>query len=477
MMSNISKGKQEDKIIQVLYISSAIIIAILIVSAFLYCRIGRIDSLRPAYIRDVSIDIAGMIICGILTFSVAHDKPWDSHNRSLYRLIFTLCVIFFLDLLTSFIEGHSNLALGVVISNTMLYFLETLLIYCFYAYVREELKIDKKSILLAAWVTKGALFIDLVLDILNIKLGFFFYVDSAGEYVRGAYQDTCEITTFIIYIIIWYIILKDKKTPIKEKLILLSFQIFPIIAHFTGIASDDFAIVFPSYLFSVMLIYINVFAMRSKKILEQEAELNNQRATLMISQIQPHFLYNVLTTISNLCVTDPEEAEETTVLFSQYLRTNLDSLRRTEPVPFKAELGHINTYVELEKKRFKDKLNVEVNCEALDFLVPALGIQPIVENSIKHGIRGKDSEGHLKISSRKVDGGYEVVIEDDGVGFDMNAPLPDDGKSHVGMANVKSRLEQICNAEVTTVSSPGNGCKTTIFFPEYKGKDTKVYGD
>jgi len=466
MSDRLRKSKQDEKIIQIMYISSAVIIAILIIGAFMYCSFGRIDSLRPAYIRDVSIDIVGMILCGVLIFSVAHDKPWDAQNRSLFRLIFTLCVLFFLDIVSSFLEGHSEFSIGVVLTNTMLYFLETLLIYCFYAYVREELNIDKKSIPLINAVAKSAIIIDLILDILNIKFGFFFIVNPVGEYVIGEYQDACEITTFIIYIMIWYIIIKDKKTPVREKLILLSFQIFPIIAHFSGIAYEDFAIVFPSYLFAVMLIYINVFAMRSKKILEQQAELDKQRATLMISQIQPHFLYNVLTTISNLCVTDPEEAEETTVLFSQYLRTNLDSLRRTEPVPFKSELGHINTYVELEKKRFKDKLIVEVNCQAFDFLVPALGIQPIVENSIKHGIRGKDSEGHLKISSRKVDGGYEVIVEDDGVGFDMNAPLPDDGKSHVGMINVKSRLEQICNAEVTTVSSPGNGCKTTIFFPE-----------
>jgi len=466
MISNIKKSKQDEKIIQIMYISSAVIVAILIICAFIYCNIGRIQALRPTYIRDVSIDLTGMIICGILIFSVAHDKPWDEQNRALFRLIFSLCIIFFMDLMTSFLEGHSDFALGIVFSNTMLYFLETLLIYCFYVYVREELKISKTSIPLINVIAKSALLIDFILDILNIKFGFFFSVNSAGEYVRGRYQDTCEITTFIIYMIIWYIIIKEKKTSVKEKLILLSFQIFPIIAHFTGIAYDDFAIVFPTYLFSVMLIYINVFAMRSRKILEQQAELDRQRATLMISQIQPHFLYNVLTTISNLCVTDPEEAEETTVLFSQYLRTNLDSLRKTEPVPFRMEMGHINTYVELEKKRFKDKLNVKVDCEALDFLVPALGIQPIVENSIKHGIRGKDTEGHLQISSRKVEGGYEVVIEDDGVGFDMNAPLPNDGKSHVGMINVRSRLEQICNAEVTTVSSPGNGCKTTIFFPE-----------
>lgn len=465
MKNNHVDEKKNDLIIKIMYISSAVVLALLIIISFWYCSNGRLSSLRPAYIRDVSIDVAGMIICGILIFSVAHDKPWDAHNRSLFRLIFTLCLLFFFDQMSSFMEGAAEHVIGVMLSNTLLYFLETLLIYCFFSYVREELVIDKKYISVINNIAKGMVVIDLILDILNVKFGFFFTVNGAGNYIRSKYENTCEITTFIIYVLIWYIIITAKKTSVREKLILLSFQIFPVIAHFVGIVLEDFSIVFPVYLFSVMLIYINVFAMRSKKILEQQVELDKQRTTLMISQIQPHFIYNVLTTISNLCVTDPEEAEETTVLFSQYLRTNLDSLRQQEMVPFRAELGHINTYVELEKKRFKNKLNVTVNCEEQDFLVPTLGIQPIVENSIKHGIRGKDTEGHLLISSKKVDGGVEVVIEDDGVGFDMNAPLPDDGRSHVGMINVKSRLEQMCNASVTTVSSPGNGCRTTVFFP------------
>ena len=458
--------KQTDKQIEIMYMVSASIIVMLTVLSFIYCYIWEINKLRPSYIIDVSIDITGMILCGVLIFSLANDKPWDIQNRSLFRLIFTLCLLFHFDSLSSFLEGRAEYARGVILSNFLLFFAETLLIYCFWTYIREELQIDKKKIPVINSICRIALVIELVLDVLNIKFGFFFTVDASGEYVAGSLEGLAELSTFIIYLIIWIVILRAKNRPLREKAILLSFQVFPIIANVLGLIFGDYASVFPSYLFSIMLIYINVFAVRSRKLLEQQAELDKQRTMLMVSQIQPHFLYNVLTTISNLCVTDPEEAEETTVLFSQYLRTNLDSLRKSEPVPFKTELGHIRTYVELEKKRFKDKLNVEIDCPETDFLVPALGLQPIVENSVKHGIRGKDAPGHLKISDRKLDGGVEVIIEDDGVGFDMNAPLPDDGRSHVGMINVKSRLQQMCDAKVTVESSPGKGCKTVIFFPE-----------
>lgn len=460
------KEKINEKKIKISYISSMVFIVALIAGTFVYGRIYGLENLRPTYIRDVSIDVTAMILCGVLIISIALDKPWDKLNRTLFRLIFTLCLVFHFDAASSFMEGNPGASLGVLSVNTFLFFNETLLIYCFWAYIREQLQIDPWKARIANRICKTVLIVDIVIDLLNLGTGFMFTVDAAGEYVAGRFEVVSELTTAIIYFVIWYIILSEKEHSWGERLILLTFQVFPTIAHLGSIVSGDYSTVFPSYLLSVMLIYINVYSTRGKKILEQKVLLDKQRATLMISQIQPHFLYNVLTTISNLCVTDPEEAEETTVLFSQYLRTNLDSLRKTEAVPFSEELRHINTYVELEKKRFGEKLNVEMDIKETGFNVPALGLQPIVENSIKHGIRGKDTPGHLKISSRKVTGGYEVVIEDDGVGFDMNEGPKEDGRSHVGMVNVRSRLEQMCDARMTVESSPGNGCKTTIIFPE-----------
>lgn len=448
------------------YIGSTLVAIAFFISASVFCYVYKINELRPQYIRDVSIDMVAMVLCIILIFSLLHDKPWDAQNRSLFRLVVTLSILFYLDSASSFFEGKTEYVNGILLVNSLSYFLETLLRYCFWVYAREELSIDKKAIPVINNLCRSVLAVNLILVLTNIYFGFLFTIDSSGEYVAGSLEYLTEIVELIIYVTIFVTIIRAKGRTVREKLILLTFQVFPLIANVVSVLTEDYSSTFPTYLFAIMLIYINVFATRGKRIVEQTAELNKQRAMLMVSQIQPHFLYNVLTTISNLCTTDPEEAEETTVLFSQYLRTNLDSLRKSEPVPFKAELGHIRTYVDLEKKRFKEKLNIEINCTDVDFEVPALGLQPIVENSVKHGIRGKDTPGNLKITSRKVTGGHEVVIEDDGVGFDMNAPLPDDGRSHVGMINVRSRLEQMCNATVEVISSPGNGCKTTIFFPD-----------
>ena len=292
-----------------------------------------------------------------------------------------------------------------------------------------------------------------------------FTVSDAGDYVDSPFEFVGDIAIIIIFIISAVAIFYKSNAIINEKLVLSTFITFPLIAYIIGATTQEYASTNPAYLLSILLIYIRVFSMRGKKLAEQQVLLTKQSTQLMISQIQPHFLYNVLTTISNLCVTDPEEAEETTVLFSQYLRTNLDSLRNQDTVPFNTELGHIRTYVELEKKRFGDILNVEYDINEVNFKVPSLGLQPIVENSIKHGIRGKNSPGHIIISTSKVDKGYKIVIEDDGIGFDMNMPPKEDGRSHVGMTNVQERLKQMCNASTTIESSPGNGCRTEIIIP------------
>jgi len=458
--------KKSDNLIKVSYIVSIAVIVVIIIATFVQCIAMDWLSLRPSFIRDISIDMTGLVLCGVIIFSLSQDKPWDEQNRSLFRLIFTLTTLFSMDSSLSFIEGYSSMIRENLVLNSTINFAEMLLVYCYFVYMCEEIKLDKNKFKLPGIICLSSLLVDMVLTALNMQYGFFFFINKAGEYKEGFLSKLVDVPALIVYITICILVIMTKSIKLKEKVIMSTFLVFPIIAHIFSDITGNFSAVYPAYMFSVMLIYINVFSNRSKKVLEQQIELDKQKTALMISQIQPHFLYNVLTTISNLCVTDPEEAEETTVLFSQYLRTNLDSIRNTELVPFETELRHINTYVALEKKRFKDKVIYETNCSETHFLVPPLGLQPIVENSIKHGIRGKETQGTLKLTTQKADGGYLVIIEDDGIGFDPSKPVSDDGRSHVGMNNVKSRLQHMCNATVTVESSPGNGCKTTIFFPE-----------
>lgn len=453
------------KIINKIYLFCMALVTIMIVTAVVLCQKANFQNYSASYIRNIAVDTMGMFIGEVLLIGILAEKNKDNQNHSMFRMIFELIALFLLDLLTCFAEGQANLRIVVITVNTISFIFEDLLGYTYWTYIRDELKLSGKFLSIANKICMFALGLNILLDLLNIKFGMFFTVSAGGEYIDSPYEFLGDLAILAVFIISIIAIFKKANSKINEKLILSSFVILPFVAYTLGDYKQEYTWVYPSYLFSVLLIYIRIFSERGKKIAEQEVVLTKQSTALMISQIQPHFLYNVLTTISNLCATDPEEAEETTVLFSQYLRTNLDSLRNQEPVPFSTELGHIKTYVELEKKRFGDILNVEYDINEVNFKVPSLGLQPIVENSIKHGIRGKNDKGNLKIGTYKTDNGYKVVIEDDGIGFDMNEPAKEDGRSHVGMINVKERLSKMCNATMEVDSAPGKGCRTEIYIP------------
>lgn len=454
------------KKIKNIYLLFMALTAVMIIGGIYFSCFAGIEALRAAYIRDVAIDAMGMLVGGVLLIGIYKEESDHRQNHSLFRMIFVLNILFFLDILSSFTEGNAKYITVIKFVNTLLFVYEDILGYIYWTYIREELKANDRFIRIADKICRTALYVSIALDFLNIKFGFFFTVSEAGEYVDRPLEFMSDLAIIVAFIFAMIAISYMSDRKINEKLVLISFVVFPFLAYSIGATTQKYAWSYPAYLLSVLLIYIRIFMERGKKIAEQQVVLTKQSTALMISQIQPHFLYNVLTTISNLCATDPEEAEETTVLFAQYLRTNLDSLKNQDPVPFPMELSHIRTYVELEKKRFGDILNVEYDINEQNFKVPSLGLQPIVENSIKHGIRGKNAPGHIKIGTYKVENGYKIVIEDDGIGFDMNAPYKEDGRSHVGMNNVVARLKQMCGATTKIESSPGNGCRTEIIIPE-----------
>ena len=161
------------------------------------------------------------------------------------------------------------------------------------------------------------------------------------------------------------------------------------------------------------------------------------------SQINPHFLFNVLNTMTSLIRTNPEKAREVTIDLSKYLRYNLDN--NLKSVELIKELNQIDTYIKIEKARFGDKLNIiyDVDESLYNFQIPSLIIQPLVENSIKHGILKKRDKGFVKIIVKRIDKDIEVAIEDDGVGIEQTVIDNLDKKieENIGLKNVHQRLK------------------------------------
>ena len=193
------------------------------------------------------------------------------------------------------------------------------------------------------------------------------------------------------------------------------------------------------------------------------AELTESRIATMISQIQPHFIYNTLGTIEQLCITEPKEASKLVRNFSLYLRGNFSELDNAKPIRFSQEMNHVKHYTDIEQVRFPD-MTIQYDLRSVEFLLPALSVQPLVENAIKHGLMGLEEGGIVTISAYETEKYYVVEVTDDGVGFDMNAGY--DETKHVGIKNIRGRIEAMCGGTLTIESEVGKGTKATIRIPK-----------
>lgn len=193
-------------------------------------------------------------------------------------------------------------------------------------------------------------------------------------------------------------------------------------------------------------------------------DLMQSRINVMLSQMQPHFLYNVLGIIKALCTIDSEAAGKATGEFADYLRANMDSLTSDHLITFDKELDYVQNYLELEKLRYKDRLTVEWDIRCNDFSLPAASLQILVENAIKHGIAPKAVGGTITIKSNETVDGYEISVTDDGVGFEPDKTANGE-HTHIGLFNAENRISKICGGRLQISSTKDKGTQAKISLP------------
>ncbi len=204
-----------------------------------------------------------------------------------------------------------------------------------------------------------------------------------------------------------------------------------------------------------------------KKLEAQQLRLNEARLAALTSQINPHFLFNTLNSVSSLIRTNPDQARSVVYRLSSILRR---LLQKTDNLtPLREELAFIDNYMMIEMVRFGEKLSFvkDIHPETLDRLVPSMLLQPIIENSIRHGLSSKVDGGMIRVRSSLADGRLHLTVEDDGVGIPQSrlATLFDQG---IGVSNVNERLKVLFGQDyrMWIDSKPGEGTRTGIEIPE-----------
>ena len=199
---------------------------------------------------------------------------------------------------------------------------------------------------------------------------------------------------------------------------------------------------------------------------ERTAQLARARLHSLQMQLQPHFLFNTLNTISELVHHDPRAADRTIARLGDLLRLSLENENQPE-VSLRQELEFLQKYLEIEKTRFHDRLTVdfEIAPEALDARVPSMILQPLLENAIRHGIAARPGAGRIKICAARQDGSLEIKISDDGAGIaDFSAARVREG---IGLSNTRARLRQLYGERQRLVleNSPGGGLEVKLEIP------------
>ena len=297
---------------------------------------------------------------------------------------------------------------------------------------------------------------------------------DANNMFQGGYpvlKDSCLITSLILLgVLVWstfrdYHPYKRKEgwIPAFSAFILLLALLLDSSVHDTR-QPVSFLTIFIAISSALYYIWLHFQFVQA----HENALAAEQRIQIMMTQIQPHFLYNTLATIRSLCVRSPQTAAQTIDKFSKYLRQNLDALNQTKLIPFSQELEHVRIYTEIEMLMFP-YIHIHYDIEDDCFMLPPLTVQPLVENAIRHGVRGREA-GEIDITVRKEENGHVVVIADNGLGFDPATVDTAEGK-HIGIQNVRERLEKQCGGTLILESRLGEGTRVTVFVPAVSQND------
>lgn len=294
----------------------------------------------------------------------------------------------------------------------------------------------------------------------NLFSGIMFSVSSSSDYVHGRVFGLFELLTLLQMILMMILVERNSKNRFSIQPLRLICAL-PAAGALSTILYPRIYLVLPMTALSLLLIYVNVYLQNEENLRLREIELRDQRLSILLGQIQPHFVFNVLNTIYYLCDTDPAAAKQAARDFRIFLENNTARRYAEGPIPFTAELENVICYTNLEKLRF-DQIEFIYNIQYSDFELPPLTVQPLVENAVRHGCR-EMSGGRIEISAVREKDCCVVEVKDNGAGFEES--YKQDGKRHVGIDNVRNRLSMMSGASLSIDSVKPHGTSAKIRIP------------
>ena len=427
---------------------------------------------RDEYILSVNIIIITALIFLTLLSGYVFFRMEKETSAMRYFAVFLINIhlgVFFGALAFSLYQTPNHIR-EITILLSLAYFFIMSMFLTLWLYLKQFLKENVLTRVVTVLIGTALVFYAGTL-IINFFKPFLFAINEAGV-LSDSVIDYVSIATDFFCLLLLCVATLFSDLNANQKFSFLSCIFVPVL--FTILYANQNVFkwsidVWGIFILAIVLPLCMIF-FKSHDELENEAlryenEQTQLRISAMISQMQPHFLYNSLAVIEALCEEDPKLAAEATNAFSTYLRENMNFADKASPIAFSEELNHIKTYVWLEKLRFPNKLHIEYDIRCTAFYVPALSVQPMVENAIKHGICKSKSGGTVILSAFETEQFYTVIVRDDGIGFDVQKAM-DDSAQHLGIKNTRYRVQKMMSGTLDIKSAPDEGTTVTITIPK-----------
>ena len=401
-----------------------------------------------------------ILLIHVVNLLIKRDRRKDE-NRLLIFLVFT-AFHFLLYLSFTFIKLIYTSNPFIIAFYTTFYIFNNIEVLLLFLYMLSYVSFKDKNRKILSVLNIALFSLFVLLDLINIFTGVFFTA-SDGVYLRSNLMILAQGYEFIIFIIVIFVTALNPFLGKGEKISFAFYCILPYFAIVLQTIFKGYAIGYLSIIIAIEILFFFLNVKKNIQLLEEQEKNKDAQIRVMMSQIQPHFVYNSLSSISTLITMDPIKAQGALDDFTEYLRHNISSLTETRLIPFDAELKHIQIYLSLEKLRFNDRIQVQYEIKTKNFNVPPLSIQPLVENAVKHGILKKVEGGFLLIKVYETFDSYVVEVRDDGVGFDLSKVNFTENE-HFGINNIRTRLKNMRCGSLEIKSAPGKGTKATITF-------------
>ena len=244
-------------------------------------------------------------------------------------------------------------------------------------YLKENLYESSQAATFILRIFRALCIVAMLFVIGNAFFGYTFTVSETGHWHHT--KDVAMGVLYMLFPILAFlaVILMAgfaKSTARISRIAFVLYAMFPVAGVIIDYTVHGISLTFVGLTISALVVYTSLY-IKKRKLIE------SQRNAIMISQINPHFLYNTLTTIASMCDIAPSQAKGLTIEFSRYLRQNLSSLSKDGLIPFEEELRHVECYLRIEKTRFRENLNVIYSIQSSDFSVPPLSVQPLEAQS------------------------------------------------------------------------------------------------